>query len=232
VYRLTEAGSGAPLGDLVISHEQPMHLIVVSHDLAQFQHVHPAPTGQPGEFAIEVTFPVAGTYILYDEFLRANGQELVQRDELAVGAPSGPAALAEDGAPKDVGGDARVTLRGADAARAGQETTFTFRLEDPRTGEGIRDLQPYLGAPAHVVILSEDAQRFAHTHGEQVGAGAGGHAGQAGAGHGDHDAPDAAYGPEIAFRYTFPAPGLYKIWGQFQDHRGRVITADFVVRVN
>ncbi len=36
---------------------------------------------------------------------------------------------------------------------------------------------------------------------------------------------------EIAFRHTFAAPGLYKVWGQFLDHHGQVITADFVVRV-
>jgi hypothetical protein len=38
------------------------------------------------------------------------------------------------------------------------------------------------------------------------------------------------YGPEIAIHHTFPAPGLYKVWGQFQARDGRVITADFVVR--
>ena len=40
------------------------------------------------------------------------------------------------------------------------------------------------------------------------------------------------YGPEIAFHHTFPAPGLYKVWGQFKAHDGHVLTADFVVRVN
>jgi len=222
-YQLADLGTSTPLTDVVIGHEQPMHLIVVSRDLGQFQHVHPRPTGAPGEYAVDVQFPMAGTYILYNEFVRSNGQDIVQRDELTVGGPSGSAALAEDRAPKVVG-DARVSLQGAGAIRAGQETSLTFRVEDPRTGEGIGDLQPYLGAPAHAVILSEDAGVFVHTHGEQVGVGTA-----------DHDAADehatgvARYGPEIAIHHTFPAPGLYKLWGQFQDHDGRVITADFVV---
>jgi hypothetical protein len=134
--------------------------------------------------------------------------------------------LGEDRQPKLVAGT-RVTLQGAGAVQAGQEARLTFRLEDPTTGEGIADLQPYLGAPAHVVILSEDAHQFAHTHGEAVGAGEA---------HSESGAVaqaevDPHYGPEIQFHYTFPQAGLYKVWGQFKLHDGQVMTADFVVRV-
>jgi hypothetical protein len=142
----------------------------------------------------------------------------VHQHSLTVGAPSaGAAALTEDQAAKTLGG-VRVSLSTATIQR-GQEARLVFRLEDAGTGAGLRDLQPYLGEPAHAVILSEDAQTFIHTHGEPVGA--------AGEGHG---ATDAAYGPEIAIHHTFPAPGLYKVWGQFKTRDGRVLTADFVVR--
>ena len=236
-YRLADARTGAPLTDVVVSHERPLHLIIVSADLGQFQHVHPVPTGQPGEYALGVIFPEAGSYVLYAGFCRANGRDILQRDVLPVGpavgvtpeSGSSAASLAEDGGPKTLG-DVRVTLRRADAVRAGQEARLTFGLEDARTGQGIRDLRPYLGAPAHVVILSEDAQVVAHTHGEQVGAGMAGHGGQASAEHGAHGAAGALFGPEIAFHHTFPTPGLYKVWGQFLAHDGHVITADFVIR--
>jgi Cu+-exporting ATPase len=211
-----------------------MHLIAVRSDLLQFQHVHPQPTGTPGEYALEVAFPEAGTYFLYNEFVRANGQDILLRDTLAVGdgAPTmAPSTLVEDLASKEVASDARVTLQQASDVRAGQETELRFRLDDPRTGEPVRDLQSYLGAPAHVVILDGSGQSFAHTHGEQVGVAASGHGG-GGSGHGAHDTASAAYGPEIAFHHTFSTPGLYKIWGQFRDHHGQVLTADFVVRVN
>lgn len=225
-YRL--AAAGAPLTDVAVSHEQEMHLIVVRQDLARFQHVHPARTANPGEYQIDVTFPEPGTYALYDEFARANGEDVVQRDELVVGAASGGTTLAEDRALKVVSGDARVSLVGGDGLRAGQEASFTFRVDNPRTGEGVSDLRPYLGAPAHVVILDEGNATFAHTHGEAVGStGATGH----GDGDGGHEAANVTYGPEIAVHHTFAAPGLYKVWGQFLDHHGTVITADFVVRV-
>jgi Cu+-exporting ATPase len=182
-YRLTDAATGASIADVVDSHERPMHLIAVSRDLQSFQHVHPEPTGAAGEYRVETSFAEDGTYLLFDEFTRASGAQVVRRDELTVGAPSAaPATLAEDLTPKALG-EVRVSLAGADAIRAGQEATLTFRLEDAATGQPIRDLQPYLGAPAHGVILSEDAATFAHTHGEAVGSAGGGHA---------HGSPGAA----------------------------------------
>jgi Cu+-exporting ATPase len=226
-YRLADARTGAPITDVLESHERPMHLIVVSQDLARFQHVHPAPTGQPGEYRVEVQFPAEGTYLLFDEFALSSGQDVLQPNTLTIGGPTRSAAgLTEDRAPKVVDG-VRVALQGAGAIRAGQEAWLVFRLEDPRTGDGVADLQPYLGAPAHAVVVSQDGQTFVHTHGEAVGRDAAGH----GPGPADHGhAGQSAFGPEIAIHQTFPAAGLYKVWGQFQAHDGRIITADFVVR--
>ena len=231
-YRLTEASSGVPITDVVVSHEQPMHLIAVRRDLAQFQHVHPQPTGRPGEYAIEVSFPTAGTYVLYDEFTRASGQDILQRDEVTIQHPSETASLHEDTAPMTISA-VRVSLHGDGTLSAGQEARLVFQLADATTGHGLATLRPYLGAAAHVVILTEDAGTFAHTHGEAVGAA--GHHGQAAdthGGHGAHSQAPSSIGPEIAFQHRFPAPGLYKVWGQFQTADGQIITADFVVRVN
>jgi Cu+-exporting ATPase len=228
-YRLTDARTGAPVTDLVDSHERPMHLIAVRRDLQAFQHVHPEPSEAAGEYRVETSFAEPGTYLLFDEFNRASGEQVVQRDELTVGAPSaGPARLAEDVGPKTVGG-VRVALAGADAARAGEEATLVFRLEDAASGQPIRDLQPYLGAPAHAVVLSEDGARFAHTHGEAIDGS--GHATSGHAGHTVAAGTATGLGPEIAVHHTFDTPGLYKLWGQFQTVNGAVVTADFVVRV-
>jgi Cu+-exporting ATPase len=210
-----------------------MHLIAVSKDLQAFQHIHPQPTGAPGEYRVEATFAESGTYLLFDELTRANGATVVQRDDLTVGAASDrPAGLVVDLAPKTLG-TTRISLVGAEGLRAGQDATLTFRLEDAASGQPVRNLQPYLGAPAHGVILSEDAVRFAHTHGEAVGAVPAEPAGHAG--DHQHAAPAAGqvpgFGPEIALHHTFDTPGLYKLWGQFQTADNQVITADFVVRV-
>ena len=223
IYRLTDQRSGAPITDVIVSHERPLHLIAVSRDLSQFQHIHPLPTGAAGEYAVDATFPVAGTYVLYGGFERANGQDVVARDELVVGSASGGAALTERRQPVIAAPDIRVALLDSTNVRAGSEHTFTFRLENPTTGEPIRTLTTYLGAPAHVVVINADASEFVHTHGMVVG-------GQTATGMSAMNA-QPPYGPEIQFTHNFASPGLYKIWGQFQTADGRVITADFVIRV-
>jgi len=221
-YRFTDARSGAALTDLRVEHERPVHLIVVRNDLSGFQHIHPAPTGAPGEYAVDATFAAPGTYLLYAGFTRGGGQDIVAREEIVVGQPSSTASLTSSRVPVLAAPDVRVTLDAPGPVRAGAESRFVLRLEDPRTGSPLRDLASYLGAPAHVVILDERAGSFAHTHGESTGASAG-HAGMA--------TMQGPYGPEIEFHHTFPRPGPYKIWGQFQTADGRVITADFVIDV-
>ncbi len=220
-YRLTQAAGGAPVTDVVVSHEKLMHLIVISRDLQQFQHLHPQPTGTPGKFAVDVTFAGSGAYLLFNEFSQGNGHTVVLRDSLAAGTSGAlHAVLTEDLQPKTVGG-VRVGLAGADGVRAGQPTTLMFKVTDARTGSAVHTLQPYLGAPAHVVIVGDDADTFEHTHGEAPNAT---HT------KGEHGAA-GTYGPDIAVHHTFPTPGLSKVWGQFQTADGQVVTADFVVRV-
>ncbi len=227
-YRVVDEQSGAVVNDLPLDHERPMHLILTSRDLAHFQHIHPEP-GDDGVYQVDTTLPAAGTYLLYDEFVHA-GQTVLDRRELTVGQPSSTGAtLTPDLAPKTVAG-ITVSLNAPETIRAGEPTLFSFALT--RDGQPVTDLAPYLGAAAHVAIVSEDAADFAHTHGEAVAEAAE----PAPAGANDHAADDdghgvpAAFGPEVEVEHVFPNPGRYKIWAQFSQD-GRVVTAPFTVEV-
>ena len=88
-----------------------------------------------------------------------------------------------------------------------------------------------------MVVLSQDAGQFTHAHGELPSGGsvqgtADSH-GSAGGEHAPagHATPTNGFGPEVTVHHTFPSPGLYKLWGQFKNADGDVMTADFVVRV-
>ncbi|HEX2037775.1 MAG TPA: copper-translocating P-type ATPase, partial [Chloroflexota bacterium] len=218
VYRL-QTSDGRPLTDVGLSHEAWIHLVVVRDDLTGFQHVHPQPTGAPGEFALDVVFPAPGRYVLNSEFKRRGALRDVdfrQTVEVA-GAPGAPTELRDDRAPKTVGG-VRVELHGD--ARVGETSELEFHFTDAATGAPIRDLQPYLAAAGHVIVAEEHLYTIQHGHGEAEDA-AGGEI---------WPLPGTRFGPEIGFHHRFPAPGLYKLWGQFKTADGQVITADFVVR--
>jgi len=214
-YRVVDVANGRAVTDLPIDHERPMHLILVSTDLREFQHIHPQ-LDSAGNYSVTTTLP-AGTYTLYDEFKRGDRTVLDQRP-LTVGAATGTAAnLTPDTTPQTVNG-LTVALKSPASVMAGTEATFTFTLT--RDGQPVTDLTQYLGAAAHVAVVSADSSLFAHTHGEE----------------GDHThgaaavAPTGTFGPEVSFTHTFERPGLYKVWAQF-NREGQVMTVPFVIEV-
>ena len=222
-YRVSDAQSGQVLTDLPIQHEKPMHLIAVSKDLSQFQHIHPV-VGTDGVYSVEATFPAAGTEVLFDEFA-PNGQNVLDRRELNVGqASESSASLTPDLSPKTEG-DLTASLLAPETIKAGEDERFTLQVT--RDGQPVTDLEPYLGAAAHVAIVSSDTRDFAHTHGE---------ASEADKGHeGMEDmesmgSSSSTFGPEVSFHHTFPRSGLYKLWVQF-GYQGSVITVPYEVEV-
>ncbi len=42
--------------------------------------------------------------------------------------------------------------------------------------------------------------------------------------------PSQRFGPELTVHTDLPRPGLYRLWGQFRDADGRVLTTTFTVR--
>jgi hypothetical protein len=94
---------------------------------------------------------------------------------------------------------------------AKMDTDIVFSISDA-SGNPIIDLEPLMGAGGHSVIISSDIQEFLHVHPT------------------DEVEPNWKGGPNVSFRASFPKPGLYKAWGQFQ-HKGKIMMADFVLKV-
>ena len=102
--------------------------------------------------------------------------------------------------------DVQVALKSEDFV-AGKYACLTFTVKDAKTGEPVTDLQPFLGAPAHMLIVRSDLTDAVHAHPEELTTG----------------------GPAISFHPLVPAPGDYKVWLQIQ-RGGKVITVPFALR--
>jgi Cu+-exporting ATPase len=215
---LTDAETGDRFEDIGRSHEVWMHLIATRADLGTFAHVHPEPTGRPGELAVEMVFPTAGEYVMNTEFrLKGDMGDVYDRQTITVaGQPVQPVTLAASGRAAVVDG-VRVELDGD--PHVGRTTDFTFRFSDAATGAPVDNLQPYLAAAGHVVIMRADGQTFAHEHADVEDEN----------GNPVFALPGQTFGPELDVHAKFHTPGLYQLWGQFRLEDGRVITVPFTV---
>lgn len=195
---------GSKLSEFEETHEKLIHLIVVRDGLDRFAHLHPE-VDEVGNITTEYTFPTGGRYLVYADHKPADGAPATARAEIRVGGevPSAP-VLAPD-VPGPVSGDGLTAEVTVDAA-GGNERRIAFELFDEE-GRPVSDLEPYLGALGHVVILSADGRDYVHAHPLESGK-----------------------GEPVTFEAHFTSPGLYKGWAQFQ-RSGRVLTVPFALRV-
>jgi len=206
--RLHITNNNEPIQDFEVNHEKLLHLIIVSKDLSYFNHLHPKYKGN-GIFEIDNEFPTGGEYRIVADFKPSNGSAMSKMGWIQVdGKTSEPVAVMIDKVlEKSIDGK-KVILSLDHQLEAEKELTLKFTLLNERSNQPISDLEPYLGSIGHVVVFSEDAERYLHVHAME----------------------DQGSGPEAAFETTFPEGGIYKIWSQFQKD-GEVFTVPFVIDV-
>ncbi len=232
-FQVTDA-CGAPIRHLEYVHERPMHLIVVSEDLAEFDHIHPELVAGD-RYEVTHTFRHGGRYRLYADFTPPGAAQHIETVELIIGGTPRPAAkLVADVVWTKQTDDLRITLASKQPLRAGEDIELTFAVRDALTGKTAAGLEPYLGAWAHFVIIDERQQNFIHAHPLEAAVANNGTASGTANGFAQSHTHDAqSLGPppdEVRVLTSFPQPGTYKLWAQFQRD-GRVIIQPFVVQV-
>jgi hypothetical protein len=199
--------SGQPVPSFAIVHDRPFHLFIVDRSLEYFEHVHPEPAGE-GTFELREAIP-PGEYMLIADFLPHGGtSQTVQRAIVTPGhdAPlMPPAPHLVEGPRERVAGGIRFALDAAEV-RGRRQATLRVTMTDAETGAPLTDLEPYLGAPAHLLIVNADLTDAVHGHPLETD----------------------TRGPTVTFEPLMPAAGMYKLWVQVQ-RKGEVVTVPFVV---
>jgi len=201
--RLTDA-YGAPVSEFEIVHEKKLHLIIVREGLDKFTHTHPEP-GPDGTMRTAMTFPEGGTYYFYADFTPRDGNGVTLMAELRVEGEASPAPPLDPYVPGMVQTDELLANVGIDAGQGMHHVSFALMdlNETPVT-----DLEPYLGAMGHFVVISADGSKYVHAHPLTT------------------DKPN-----EVAFDVHFPGPGIYKGWGEFQ-RGGAVLLVPVVMQID
>jgi heavy metal-binding protein len=220
--RLTvrEPVTRAVVRDFVEVHEKRYHLFVVSQDLEYYDHVHPVQEAD-GSYVVDLTLPRAGYYKLFSDFLPLGGTPQVVPNVLVTADFAGDLAsalphLAADTALTRTAGGMRVSLSlPPDGLAAGRDEKLRYHVVDSETGDAVTDLEPYLAAFGHTLVLSEDTLHYVHAHPVEL-------------------LPDGSGpvrgGPDLTFRALLPRPGRYRLWTQLK-RRGVVSTVAFTLDV-
>lgn len=205
-FTVREPASDAQVRRFAAVHEKTFHLFVISRDLEYFQHVHPD-VRPDGTIVLEQAIP-PGEYMLFADFLPEGGTpQMVQRAIISPGRAGWRRIPGEARETRQSSAEGITVSLETAAARAGKELPMTFTMIDTASGAPVTDLQPYLGAPAHILMVRSDLGDAVHAHPEEV----------------------TTAGPTVSFHPLIPTAGVYKLWIQVQ-RAGKVITVPFVVR--
>ncbi len=162
--KLNAATDGKPLtfDDLKEAHTKKLHLLVIDPSLSDYHHIHPVAGKNPGEYVFDFTPLKNDSYRVWADVIPVvtDKQEYVQAD---MGSP------AEEKASIDKATSMTATVEGY---------TFTLSLDgEPKAGAPVMgsvtvskdgqpftQLEPVMGAFAHVVGFTEDYNSVLHVH--------------------------------------------------------------------
>ncbi|HUR91837.1 MAG TPA: hypothetical protein VMY38_04110 [Gemmatimonadaceae bacterium] len=242
---------------MIPDHGKLMHMFVISDDLRAFAHLHPSSADTVRFSAWKPPLP-GGAYHVYGDIVHESGFGQTLTAPLALKAQTAEPSSGSRGddswhvsvvaSTSGAASDRETTIRwdrGAAPLVAGRPAPLRFTVTD-LAGNPVA-LEPYMGMPAHAVVMRDDRSVFIHLHpsgtvpmaakrsfdlrtptdtiaGELSrrvtatdSAASAAHAGM-------------AMSNVVSFPYAFPTAGKYRVWVQVK-RAGRVITGAFDAEV-
>lgn len=180
VFRILDP-DGDLLRDYDVEHTKRLHLIVVSRPLGRFLHVHPRLRAD-GAWTVPLALPQNGSYRVFADFTTGGERRTLGVD------------LQGHGATRTI----RDRLTQYDVSLHGHASELEFTVDD--AGNPV-ELQRYLGALGHLVVLREGDLAYIHAHADEE---------------------------RLSFEVPFPSEGRYRLFLQFKV-AGTVETASLGV---
>jgi len=205
-------GTAVFASDLLLSHGERIHLLIVDDSLTDYHHEHPVPAG-PGKFTFPFTAQKPGNYHAWAE-VRAQPigfQEYVPASIQGTGTSEQSQFVPSTNVV--VEGLRYELIFDRDTIYAGRIASGTLRISD-ENGKPFNKLEPVMEAFVHLVGFYDDRKTILHIHpkGGLV--------------------TDSATrgGPEVQFQFLPPKAGFLRFFAQTQID-GQRRFAPFTVRV-
>lgn len=144
---------GQAVTDFDVVHEKRLHLIVVGTPaLADFHHLHPTMDAD-GRWTARLALQ-PGRYQVYADATTGGENFVAQQQLLVSGQHPAPDELPEPSVLEHTGA--------YDVAMTRVDDTVTFTVS--RNGRPVTDLEPYLGANGHLVVIETERFDYLHAH--------------------------------------------------------------------
>jgi hypothetical protein len=202
--RIARKKDGIPVThqDLLVVHTEPIHLLIIDRSLTDYHHEHPRPTGVPGEFRFTFTPRKPGSYRVFADLVpvASRVQEYAVCDLPGSAAPEPIADRAENAV--SAAADLRFHLHwqgNQTRLRVREPLKGLVRVSDGE-GKPFLQLEPIMGAYAHLVAFHEDGQTVIHLHPTDA-------------------TPELLTdrgGPAFRFQFYAPKAGFYRLFAQVQ----------------
>jgi hypothetical protein len=189
--------------ELQETHEKFIHVIAVNEELTWFDHIHAVPDNT-GAHKVKETFPAPGKYFVYADYKSTAGGPQTDRLEVNVAGNKNVSSLHHHQTRTETQTD------GYDLSILNGKSLVTGTVSLPivleKDGKKVKraDIENYLGAVAHIILIRLDDKDFVHIH------------------------PESTDISPIHAHAEISKPGLYRMWVQFQTN-GKVRTADFTL---
>jgi hypothetical protein len=191
-----------------------LHMIVVSDDLRDFQHIHPV-LHPNGHFTIDLHAKERGLYHVYIDGLPRDLGRTVFRFDVPVGSDAAAPARQLNAAGNAQHAGPYVVSLDTVSIPFGEIATITVTIT--KDGKPATDLHPYLGMMSHGVFIGTRDLAYMHAHGmsEAMLDQASDDCGDSMMINAPPMPPDLTFGGGFAFQVLAPNAQPYDFWLQF-----------------
>ena len=212
--RLTdEKGNPVTLADLKVAHTEKLHLLVVDETLSDYHHEHPVPAQKPGEYRFDFEPRYGGVYHLWADIVPVStGKQEYSKATLRIEGAAAAATQTINSIAEADGYRFEMSFEKNEPLRVGKASLAKVKVT--RGGSDFAQLEPVMGAFAHMVAFPADLQSVAHVH--PMGK--------------EPEKNSERGGPMLSFHIAPEKPGYHKIFLQTQI-AGREVYAAFGLNV-
>jgi hypothetical protein len=201
-------GDAVSLSDLIETHTKKVHLLIVDSSLTDYHHEHPVPTRNPGEYSFSFTPGKPGSYRVWaDVRPYPLGLQEYAMTDIPAATSAEPLTNRNVNFKADADGLNYELILPQKTIQVGRPISARLRVTSA-DGKGFTQLEPLMGAFAHLVGFNEDYKTVMHMHskGSLV------------------VDPAARGGPELEFQIYALQPGFVRLFAQVQiEGRSRFI---------